>query len=57
MLWSVFANLLSLPLVALMFACEYVVRLRVLPDVEHVSLLDGIRLYLRSVRASPPPIA
>ena len=57
MLWSVFANLLALPLVALMFASEYVVRLRLLPDVKHVSLLEGIRLYIRNARASPPPIA
>jgi len=57
MLWSVFANLLSLPLVALMFAGEYVVRLRFLPDIKHVTLLEGIRLYRRSLRAAPPPIA
>ena len=56
-LWSVFANLLALPLVALMFAVEYVVRLRLLPDIKHVPILDGIRRYLQLARASPPPAA
>ena len=56
-LWSVFANLLAIPLVALMFAVEYVVRLRVLPDIQHVPILDGIRLYFHLGRASPPPAA
>jgi uncharacterized membrane protein len=56
-LWSVFANLLSVPLIALMFVSEYLVRLRMLPDIKHVSVFHGIRLYFRSIRASPPPIA
>ncbi|NDP41208.1 MAG: hypothetical protein GZ089_00585 [Aromatoleum sp.] len=56
-LWSVFANLLDIPLVALMFAVEYVVRLRLLPDIEHIPIFDGIRLYFRLGRASPPPTA
>lgn len=54
--WSVFANLLAVPLVMLMFAAEYVVRLRVLPDIRHAPILDGIRLYLRgALAASRPP--
>jgi hypothetical protein len=53
----VFANLLSVPLIALMFVSEYLVRLRMLPDIKHVSVFHGIRLYFRSIRASPPPIA
>lgn len=53
--WSLFANLLTLPLVVLMFAVEYWIRLRLLPDVEHASILDAIRLYFRAMRASPPP--
>ena len=53
--WSVFANILCAPLVALTFVVEYFVRLQLLPDVKHVSLLDGIRLYLRTMRTSPPP--
>ncbi len=55
--WSVFANLLAIPLVALMFAIEYAVRLRLLPDIKHVPILVGIRHYFRDRRASPPPTA
>lgn len=47
-LWSVFANLLSLPLVAAMFVAEYVVRLRVCPDLARGGLARGV---LRSMRA------
>jgi len=34
--WSLFANLLAYPLVALMFAAEYAVRRRRFPDYRHV---------------------
>ena len=54
-LWSLFANVLAIPLVALMFAVEYSVRLRSFPDMKHSPILDGIRLYCRGARASPPP--
>jgi len=57
MVWSVFANLLNLPLVALMFAVEYGVRLRRLPDVSHASIFEAIRRYIHLARASPPPTA
>ena len=56
-LWSVFANLLSIPLITLMFVSEYAVRLRMLPDIKHVSVLQAARLYFRSIRVTPPPIA
>lgn len=56
-LWSVFANLLSIPLIALMFVSEYLVRLKMLPDIKHVSVFQGVRLYFRSIRVTPPPIA
>jgi uncharacterized membrane protein len=56
-IWSVFANILDLPLVALMFAVEYVVRLRLLPDIEHVSIFDAMRRYIHLARTSPPPTA
>jgi uncharacterized membrane protein len=56
-IWSVFANILDLPLVALMFAVEYVVRLRLLPDIEHVSIFDAMRRYIHLTRTSPPPPA
>jgi uncharacterized membrane protein len=54
--WSVFANVLSLPLVGLMFVAEYAVRLRLLPDVEHVTILGTMRMYWRnSSKVSVPP--
>lgn len=48
--WSIFANLLSLPLLALMFGVEYLVRLKRLPHDKH-NLLDSLRAY-RSTAAS-----
>ncbi|MEO5766445.1 MAG: hypothetical protein ABIR52_14150 [Casimicrobiaceae bacterium] len=55
--WSVFANLLDLPLVALMFAVEYGVRHRVLPNMKHASIFEAIRRYIHLSRASQPPAA
>lgn len=47
-LWSVFANLLTLPLVGAMFVAEFLVRVRVCPELSHGGLLRGVA---RSVRA------
>lgn len=55
--WSVFANILDLPLVALMFAAEHAVRRRVLPNMQHASILEGVRRYIRLMRTSAPPAA
>lgn len=43
--WSVFANFMTLPLVALMFIIEYLVRRRVLPHMRHTHILDAIRAF------------
>jgi uncharacterized membrane protein len=43
--WSVFANFLSFPLILLMFAIEYAVRLRKLPDLEKHSIMAGVRAF------------
>lgn len=43
--WSVFANFMTLPLVALMFIVEYRVRIRVLPDARHTHILDAVRAF------------
>ena len=43
--WSVFANFLTLPLVALMFIAEYWVRRWVLPDTQNAHILDALRAY------------
>jgi len=43
--WSVFANFLTLPLIALMFIVEYGVRLWVLPDSRQTHIFDAIKAY------------
>jgi uncharacterized membrane protein len=43
--WSVFANFLTLPLVALMFIGEYWIRRRVLPEMRHMHILDAVRAF------------
>lgn len=45
--WSAFANLLTLPLVALMFVAEYWIRTRVLPPEDCFGVLAGVRAYLQ----------
>jgi uncharacterized membrane protein len=44
--WSVFANLLTLPLVGLMFVAEHVARRRALPPEEQRSVASVVRAYL-----------
>lgn len=46
--WSFFANFLVLPLTALMFIAEYLVRRRVLPDIPPGHILDAVRAYRNS---------
>ena len=50
--WSVFANFLTLPLVALMFVGEYWVRRWALPDMRHMHILDAVRAF-RNTPARP----
>lgn len=50
--WSVFANFLTLPLAALMFIVEYLVRRRVLPDLRNAHILDAVRAF-RNTPVSP----
>ncbi len=51
--WSVFANLLGLPLLILMFVAEYGARLCLLAPSERTGPLQAIRAYLQ---ASPGPV-
>ena len=44
--WSLFINVLVWPLTAAMFVVEYAVRLRVLRDLDHVSLLATMRAFM-----------
>lgn len=48
--WSIFANLLTAPLVLLMFIGEYGVRLWVLPPEQQSGPLEAIRAYWRFAR-------
>lgn len=43
--WSFFATFLTLPLVALMFVVEYWVRRSLLPNTQHMRLLDAVRAF------------
>lgn len=43
--WSVHANLLTGPLIGLVFLCEYMVRLRVLPAHERPSVAEVLQAY------------
>ena len=52
-IWSVHANLLTGPLIALFFGLEMVVRAFVLPRAEHPSLKDVVRAW-QARRAQPP---
>lgn len=52
--WSVLANLLTLPLVGLMFVLEYLVRVRVLPPEDRGGIIDAVRAYWRTSAARPP---
>jgi uncharacterized membrane protein len=49
--WSTFANYLTLPLVALMFAAEHACRRLALPNVRRSSMLESFRAYRRSTQA------
>ncbi|HSN20505.1 MAG TPA: hypothetical protein VLS49_07505 [Usitatibacter sp.] len=51
--WSLLATVLSPVLLALMFAAEYAVRLRALPNWERVGLLSGIRAFSRHFATAP----
>jgi len=52
--WSLFANFLTLPLMAGLFAVEYLVRIRLLPESRHTRLLDGVTAYWHSTRGDTP---
>jgi uncharacterized membrane protein len=43
--WSMFVNFCALPLILLMFAAEYWVRRRVLPQVQRSGLIATLRVY------------
>lgn len=54
--WSAYANLLTAPLVALMFVGEYAVRTRVLPPTYHSTIAASIAAFwVRQYGSARPP--
>jgi uncharacterized membrane protein len=45
--WSLFVNVLSFPLVAVMFVAEYLYRIARFRDYPHASIWEGVRAFLR----------
>jgi len=52
--WSVFANLMSMPLLAGMFAAEHVWRMFALPPEERPSIAQVVRAYRMHGKQNPP---
>jgi uncharacterized membrane protein len=52
--WSLFANLLNLPLVAMMFLAEYCVRIMCLPHLQHSPITAAARAFRTGERDVPP---
>jgi hypothetical protein len=52
--WSLFVNLLSFPLVALMFIAEYAYRILRYRNFPHASILDGIELFAKRAQVDKP---
>lgn len=53
--WSVFANLLNLPLLILMFAAEYGARIFLLPASDRSGPLEAIRAWRQTHSGAAPP--
>ena len=44
--WSLFVNVLSFPLIVLMFIAEYLFRITRFPDYPHVSIWQGVQAFI-----------
>jgi acyl-coenzyme A synthetase/AMP-(fatty) acid ligase/uncharacterized membrane protein len=53
--WAIFANFLTLPLVVLMFAVEYRIRLAKLPDERRYGILKSVMAYWNSGKETAAP--
>ena len=51
--WSVFANLLNLPLIVAMFLAEYLFRILRHPNFSHASIRDSVRAFLKHGGSGP----
>ncbi|BBP02414.1 hypothetical protein [Sulfuriferula nivalis] len=45
--WSIFANFIFMPLVAVMFIAEYAVRKIVRPELAQVNIMDAVRAFMQ----------
>lgn len=52
--WSLFVNVLSFPLIVLMFITEYLFRIRRFPDYPHVSIWQGIQAFVGRTDVAGP---
>ena len=55
--WSLFVNVLSCPLVVVMFVAEYLYRRMRFPGCAHVSIWKGVEAYIGHTRGARPPAA
>lgn len=55
--WSLFVNVLTFPLVVLMFVAEYLFRIARFPDFPHASIWEGIQAFLGRAGAARTPDA
>ena len=55
--WSIFANLLTMPLIGLMFVVEHICRHRLLLPEDRSSIADTIRGYRTAMQQSSKPLA
>lgn len=53
--WSLFVNVLSLPLVVLMFVAEYLYRVMRYRNYPHVSIWKGIQIFAEETRIAGTP--
>lgn len=54
-IWSVFANLLTAPLIGTMFLIEYLIRRKVFPNERHIGVLGTIQAYRNYSRSETKP--
>jgi uncharacterized membrane protein len=50
--WSIFVNFLTLPLVALMFIAEFMLRRRLLLGIPSGHIFDAVRAYMKHAARS-----
>ncbi|MEO8249501.1 MAG: hypothetical protein ABI589_09030 [Burkholderiales bacterium] len=54
--WSLFANVLSMPLVALMFLAEYAIRRVSHRNLPHVSMTQSVKAFWNDQAEASPPV-